>query len=162
MRTDVSGADVGMDWIHHLIHHGKMFFANYRVAAAATARIVGIKVGAKALHLAYELKAGAGTPISFKEGVTITVDGTPLVRRNRNRNHKDDSTLTTLFTGSTYTGGTDIAPDQAGFGSNPGLLTVGEVRSTEEIELKPNTQYAIEFTPSASTDTVLKLSFYEE
>ncbi len=162
MRTDLSGVDVTIPFETHMVNVGNLYYVSYVVTGSAALRSILFRVGAKPLHISMELKAGLATPKVLKEGVAVTVAGTALDRRNHNRRYNDNDTLVTVFTGATYTGGTIIKSNQAGFGTTPGLADSGEGDGGSNYIFKENTDYAIEFTPTAAADTVFIASFYEE
>ena len=162
MCADPSGVDVSLPFDVHLVNIGYLYFASYAVRASAALRKFMITVGAKELHLSMRLKSGLATPLTLLEGVIPSVNGSALSLRNHNRSYKDDDLLTKMYFGSTYSGGTVIRSNQAGFGTTPGLADSGEGDGGSNYVLKPNTSYAFEFTPDAATDTVWIATFYEE
>lgn len=156
-----SGTPVFMVEIHNLIHEGKLYFVNRRVRGSAAPMEIHVKTGANWVHFDPVGKAGLATPLDVIEGVTATVDGSALVGRNFNRNFPDDGGLVRVFHTPTYSGGTVVRENQAGFGTSPGLGTAGETDGRREYVLKPNTSYIFKLAPTGSTDVVFIGEFYE-
>lgn len=154
--------NVVMTEIHNRIHEGRLYFVSRRVLASAAAMEIHVKTGSRSVHFDPVGKAGLATRLDVIEGVTITGDGTAMVGRNYNRNFADDGGLVRVFHTPTYSGGTVIRENQAGFGTSPGLGTAGESDGRREYVLKPNTSYIFKLAPTGSTDVVFIGEYYEE
>jgi hypothetical protein len=161
IQIDYSSVLAQMPFEHWMIHQGLLYYAIQRVRGSAAVRSQLIRTGSKAAHVSVYFSSGVGTPVEIYEAATVTNVGTPLARRNYNRNFPDDNTETLFYTSPTYSGGDPIRPNQSGFGSTPGQAQSGNARAGLEYDLKPNTDYVFEQAPSASTDTVMIFDFYE-
>jgi hypothetical protein len=150
-----------IDLLHKLIHEGRLFYINRRVRGSASAMEIHIKTGSKNVHLDLVIKAGLASPIDVIEDVTATGDGTAVVCRNYNRAYADDGCVARAFHTPTYTGGTVIRENQAGFGTSQGNASSGESDGRREYDLLPNKSYVIKIAPTASTDVVFIGEFYE-
>lgn len=146
---------------HRLIHERAYYFVNRRVDSSSAAMVIHIKTGAKTVHFTPTTATSGKVVLQIVEGITPTVDGTPIVCRNYNRNGTDDGCLTRAFHSPTYTGGTVIKDNQSGFGTSPGQARPGDSDGAIEYVLKPNTSYAFVQTPGASVDQVYTADFYE-
>lgn len=162
MRTGPNGCEARVSYEDLLVDTGKKYFISHAALGSAAAFHLHFKVGARPLRIALAAAAGLACRIAVKEGVSSTANGTGVPFRNRNRLFKDDDLLAKAYTGSTYTGGTQIRTNQAGFGTNPGTAASGGSDGSHDYVFKPNTEYAVEFTPTASTDVIVLASAHEE
>lgn len=151
-----------LDFLQAVIDAGKLYHSDYVVDGSASARKVVFRTGAKTVHMSAVLKAGLKTPITVIEGVTTTADGTALDRLNYDRDSPDNNTVCTVFHSSTFSGGKIIKSNQSGFGTTPGQAQSGDAGEVMFYKLKKNTDYAFDFTPASSADTVLLIIFYED
>lgn len=157
---DPTRAQVVVDWMHHLVHLGELFFIS-DVTTTASPVVYRFKTGSKELHIKFTLSTGLKVAAQILEDVTITLAGTLQTKQNYNRDSA--KTLETLvYKGSTYTGGTAFRNNQSGFGTTPGLAASGNNSTGIEYNFAPNTEYILLLTPTASTDLVLIADFYEE
>ncbi len=160
MQSDISKVEVQMDFMHWLVHKGYLFFLD-EVQTASTVQKYTVTTGATPLHYRVSLASGAKVTISILKDVTITVAGTALTPKRYNSSVTTTSLLSVFQKGTTYTGGTAYKSNQSGFGSTPGQAQSGSVGQDVEYIIPPNSSWAIEMTPSVSTDIVSVSTFYE-
>lgn len=159
-QTSRTNFDVPLEFVRHMIDLGRLFVFSALTASGSTPIVYRLKTGARHVGISIYFDAGAQTLFNFIEGVTITGNGTAAPLRNLNRNYDDDTLLSKLFTGATYTGGTIFKYNQAGHGTVPGTASSGDnVRGSGYI-LKPNTEYILLFTPT-SADVNVEFELFE-
>lgn len=153
------GRRISIDHVHELIHEGRAFFAS-DVRTTGSAVTYRISVGAKDLHITFDVETSLKVSLAIIEGVTITGAGSAWASYNYNR-ESSNTIGATFFIGSTYTGGTVFRTNQSGFGTNAGNAKSGTSRATIEYIFRPNTEYILLATPSASADIRVIADFYE-
>lgn len=147
---------------HHEIHEGSRFAATEYVSnlAHAGTRYYKIVTGANVVHFLPKISVDNALIFQILEGSTVTVDGSALTFRNRNRGSANTA-LTTAFAGSTVTvDGTAIYNSLLG-----AAKAVGDSRSEDEWNLLPNTTYVLKLDNSPGTgvtDVSVNLDIYEE
>lgn len=137
--------------LDRLVDNGKLFFLQTRTLDSAATRYLLIRTGARRLNLIVSIESEQGAQVNFIEAPATVTGATPLVGRNFNRNFPDDGLLSKVYSITAYTGGTNISPNLAGFGSNPGQSTSGVSGEPVKYKLKPNTDYVYEVDPDGST-----------
>ena len=134
-----------------LIDAGKLFFLQTRTLDSSATRYLLIRTGTKKLNLVVSVDVELGCQINLIEAPATVSGLSALVARNFNRNLPDDGLLSKAYTITGYTGGTNISPSLAGFGSNHGNATSGITNEPLKYKLKPNTDYVYEVDPDGST-----------
>ena len=104
MNADYSGSEVSMDQIHYRVHTGKVWYTSLREVGSAPINVL-VQTGANPLHIYFSMSTGAGTSFDLYEAPTVTANGTPWTIFNHNRT-SSLTTLSTMYTGCTFTGGT--------------------------------------------------------
>lgn len=145
-----------------MVDQGKLFYLQNRTRASDATRFFNIKTGSKRLNIVINISSGLATQINFVEKPTTVTATTELSKRNYNRNFADDGLTCKVFAATAYTGGTNISPNQSGFGSNPGQAASGVSNEAIKYTLEPNTNYVYELDPDASTDTIGRVIGWEE
>lgn len=147
-----------------LVDNGKLFFLQTRTLDSAATRYLLIRTGARRLNLIVSIESEQGAQINFIESPATVTGSSALVPRNFNRNFPDDGLLTKAYSITGYTGGTNISPNLAGFGSNPSQSTSGVSGETVKYKLKPNTDYVYEVDPvgTATIDTKARSIGWED
>ena len=169
---------VAIDVAHHEIHEGDSFTCNavdITLASAAT-MILAFKTpaGTKRAHIVYRFITLTGGHLEVIEGVTWdNQSGTKQAILNRKREASMDSSGlledqaqagfvasdNMILNPTTVAGGTVINTAYA-FGQKNQFT--GASRDTEEIDLKPDTQYAFKFTSDAASNKAqLIVDWYE-
>ena len=148
--------------INRLVDQGKLFFFQSRTRASDATRYFLIRTGAKRLNLFLTISAGLATQINFIEAPATVTAGALANIRNYNRNYPDNDLLSKVYAATAYTGGTNISPNQAGFGSNPWQAISGSSSEMVKYILKPNTDYVYELDPDALTDTLGRAVVWED
>ena len=93
---------------------------------------------------------------------TVYASGADVVPFNRNRNSAKTTELQALALGTTRSGGDIIQVKGVGTSGNPQARSGGGTFASEELMLKPNTNYTLELVPAGVTSVVLELFWYEE
>lgn len=155
-----------IDIWHHKCHEGEVYAWNYTnlAAASSTTIYIHVKTGAKQVHIDTEFMVlGGHLQVQWYGSPTMGTAGTALNCPNRNRNYKDVSALTTIYTGSTVSTvgsvlfGTRTALGNASTQSKVGSAIVGEA----ERILLANTNYLIGVTPVGVVSLTVDGIFYE-
>lgn len=157
MVTNRFGYKVFLDFIRHMIDKGAVHVFSFRVASGSTPVPYRLKTGENRVGLSLYISSSGATAIDLIEGPTITANGTASTLFNLNRNEKDNSLLTKLYTGATFTGGTGtiFKRNQSGYGTNPGQAASGDSSRGSGYQLKPNTEYIILVTPTSAAFTIV-------
>lgn len=158
MKTDIHEAQVGIDWIHHLVHMKKMFSISDEDASVDIAgpKYWMIKLAADilALHFEAEIVGTSGIKAELFETPTITGDGSALsvVAMNRIRPLRTLTGVTAFYDTTVSGDGTFLAVARAGGGnpSKPG----GSARLNVEWKLMPGLNYILKVTTVANGTTV--------
>lgn len=148
--------------LNRLVDQGKLFFFQGRTRGSDATRYFLLRTGAKRINIVVSISSGLATQINFVESPATVTAGAEQNIRNFNRNYADNGLLSKLYAATGYTGGTNISPNQAGFGSNPGQAASGVLSETVKYILKPNTDYIYELDPDASTDTIGRVVGWED
>lgn len=148
-------------FLNQLAEAGLLYFVQTRTRASSATRKFVFKTGVKWVHAIVTISAGLAAQINLYEAPTVTNDGTPVPIRNYNRNYADNALEVKLYSGSTFSGGTNLSPNQAGFGSNPGQAASGVSGDAVAYIFKPNTYYGYEVIPDASCDTLSRSVVWE-
>ena len=162
MSEGIWGSTPVDDFFNQLVDSGKLFFLQTRTRASSTPRVFRIRTGARSLNVTITISAGLASTIDVMESPTISSPGTAVVLRNYNRNYADDGLLSKVYAGGTVTGGTNISPNQSGFGTNAGQAQSGLSSQTIKYKWKPNTEYSVTVTPDATTDTTSRSIAWED
>ena len=93
--------------------------------------------------------------VHLYEEPTVTTIGTPLNKRNRNRNYSNGSTLLIYEDTVVSANGTQLAAYVIGSGKNAG----GGARDNEEIILRQNTQYLVTIQEANVVATEVNYTF---
>jgi len=158
MKTDVLGAQVTLDWEHHLVHMAKMFKISDEDASVD---IVGpkywmIKLAADAphLHAKFVVIGTAGIKAELFETPAITGDGSALaiVAHNRVRPLRTLSGITAFYDTTVSGDGTLLVVARAG-GGRP-LQPGGTARSEAEWTLETALNYILKVTVVGDGTTV--------
>ena len=153
--------DFSFGFLNDMAEKGLLFYVQTRTRASAATRKFVFKTGAKYVHAIITIASGLAAQINLYESPDVTVEGSAVPIRCYNRNFADDTLLAKLYGGSTYSGGTNISPNQSGFGSNPGQAISGVTADSVAYIFKPNTYYAYEVIPDASCDTLSRSIIWE-
>jgi len=165
-KVDIDGADVSIDWMHHLVHHGKLFGLSLSATIGAAGSLkMHIKTPAatvaKPVHFDCVINCSKAGVVLFREGDTITGGtGKTAFNYNRNSTRAFNSTLTQDSTVSAA--GTVLKTFEIGTNAPPIRIgSEGEFR--EEFILKPSTTYTLQFTADGA-DTLVSLNadMYED
>jgi len=159
MLRDSKGASVFIDWIHYLIHEGRIFSVRERLTTDQVTQYL-IESGEIPLHLMLMLKSSAACQIDYLANVTVQAQGALMPMMNRN-GISTRTLKSKIYKGPTYTGGVPFLPDQSGFGSNPGSAKPGEAYGGVEFVLKPDAKYVMKITPLTSLTFVMEAEMYE-
>ena len=137
--------------LDRLVDQGKLFFIQTRTPASTATRYLLIRTGAKRLNLLVSIESSGAALVNFVEAPATVTGTSALVSRNFNRNYPDDALLSKIYSVTGYTGGTNISPNQSGFGSIPGRAVSGQTGDPVKYTLKPNTDYIYEVDPVGTT-----------
>ena len=142
---------------HDFIHDGLRFIAHeYTSLANGNVKYYKILTGTKWVHFIPKISSNAEIVVAWLESPTITVNGSTLTNYNRNRTSANTA-LTTIYSGSTATAdGTEIESVVISSGKS-----FGDLRSEEEIVLKPSTTYAMKITANAAVNYSINFDIYE-
>ncbi len=148
--------------LNRLVDQGKLFFFQSRTRGSDATRYFLIRTGTKRVNIVVNISGGLATQINFIESPATVTAGAEGTIRNFNRNYPDSALLTKVYAATGYAGGTNISPNQAGFGSNQGQAASGVSSESIKYILKPSTDYIYELDPDASTDTIGRVVGWEE
>lgn len=141
---------------HDYIHDGLRFIAHeYTNLANGATKLYLIRTGTNLVHFVPMISTNAEIVYRLLEAPTVTVTGSAMTPYNRNRTSLN-TPLTTFFSGSTSSGGTEI---EAVIISSQ--KSFGNMRSEEEIDLKPSTDYILSITANAIVNYSINLDIYE-
>ena len=158
MKTDLDGAEVGISWEHHLVHHKKMFSISDEDASVDTNApkywMIKLDADAESLHFKSEIIGTAGIKAELFETPTITNDGSALaiVAMNRIRPLRTLEGVTAFYDTTVSGDGDRLAVARAGGDkkNQPG----GEARATVEWVMETALDYIIKVTPVANGTTI--------
>ncbi len=156
MRTDRFGANVNIDWDHHLVHEGEMFILADEATgvAIATPKRWLFKVGAapKGVHFRVGVAGTNGLKLELFEAPTSSADGTGVALIPANRVEQKTINATFFKDPTVSVDGTLVGVGRAGGGNfiQPG----GQVESEIEYILKASTNYQIKATVTVDGTTV--------
>lgn len=185
----LTGAVVGIDFDHYMIHTGRVFTAHYQSSAplptnageeTAIAFLPPTLVAGGLIHMMVDAQADDESTLEIREAPTVTLDqGTIFVPLNRNRNSArvstmgDRSAVPVVPGVSTYnvaeaaagnlSGGTILHHETIGQAANPVGFSAGKTRGAREFPLLPSTSYVVILTNLTANNTVhnIVLNWYE-
>lgn len=157
---------------HNYIHAGKAYNMPLFIDDLASAGVSYIRLTTPDNLTSYThfrpigfSTVASGVLLEFFEEPTLTTQGTTKTPVNRNRN-SSKSANTTIGTGATVSAdGTLVLSATVGSGGNQAKTGGGSADgSTEEIVLKPSTDYVIKVTNigAVTTDIYISVFWYEE
>lgn len=155
-------APITISFEHHMIHEGYHYIATFSatLGAAATLRILFVTPASTVadIHLFYEASNGLGGTWILYEDTTTTADGTVMTAVNSKRASTNTANLKIYHTPNVTSPGTALTTFIAGAGNRGG----GEDKRDNEIILKPNTKYMLQFTADGNnTPAAANLLWYE-
>jgi len=160
----VSEANIIIDNAHHEIHEGSHYLHRDSHAIAKNGTVDYLIVTPNTTKWAHMIIGITGLDssitVTLYEDTTVSANGTSLTVRNRNRNMADNNTTVVYLTPTVTAVGNVIAVTNLGSGENSGG---NEVRGSEEIILKQNTNYLIRAQEDNIKETAInvELSWYE-
>lgn len=160
MNADYNGTEISMDQIHYKVHQGKMWYISTITTGSAPFNFF-VQTGATPLHIYFSMSTGAAVTFGLFEAPTVTSNGTAVPIFNHNRTIATPPQCA-FYSGCTYSGGTQIKYNQAGFGASPGQAQSGVGGNDIEYVFAPNTKYVMLLTPGTSTTAVFIADFYEQ
>jgi hypothetical protein len=152
MRTDTSGAQVFMDWIHHLVHQKKLFAfhhenTNFDISGPINILIV---TGSKELHFVGEAEALNGqVSIAIFEDTTTSDDGTEIASSAFHRGTKVPLLSKVYHTPSITADGTQFVTRRILASATGANRVSSALRPGAERVFKANSKYLIRFTAVA-------------
>jgi hypothetical protein len=159
---------ITVDFDHHELHSGNLYTAQYaplNVAAGATASMHLVTPPGSLYvyaHTVFSASTELGATVRILERPVVTVQGTPVVRQNHNRDTQVDKPSQMLvFSQPTYNGGVALVGDVVG--TSGGQSIGGNTRSQAEFILARGTSYVLEATNNGAqpSDMVLTALWYE-
>lgn len=165
-RLDKSTTDVFINWIHHLVHAGRLYTISdidVDVDVATPKEYLFIPL-AEETHIAFQVFATGGITLELFEGTTVSDNGSALTAQNNNRVHRAKSPQMQSFQDPTVTApGTLLLTEKAGISAlTPIGTTVAQPRQEEEVVFDDGLLYLLRFTPDADGTLVSFISsFYE-
>lgn len=157
---------VAMDSLHHWVHRGFMFQAEYVNASLNNGANLDIllETGAEDTHLQYLVNAGGACRVYLYEGPTA-LRGTEVTPYNMRRAMANRlPTMKISHTPTVSATGTELVPGRyLPGGTSPTTRVGAEVRAGTEWVMKANTTYLIRVNNVSGGSIVadLALSFYE-
>lgn len=167
-EVDDLGYLVGIDIEHHKIHEGRSFVAyiidttvNSGEANAKEIHILTPNTAAR-FHIFGVLQATNSGIVEIRENPTITVNGSAVVKGNRDRNSVIVSVLEIYEDPTVTVDGLLISGGLVG-ANDVGNKGIGGIDRTDaEFILKQNEQYLIRFiADNDNTKIVIRLNWYE-
>lgn len=164
---DYLGGGVFIDWIHYLVHEGRLFtMADYDLDVDDGNSVLWLLKTPDTdvkIHVAMSISPSNAGLAELFEGPTLTDNGVVKTPVNNNRNSNNEPTML-IFSGPTVDGeqtGTRIDVKQLGGGRKNEFGA--EARIEAEWKLKRNTDYLIKFTAQANDTMVsFNVQFYED
>ena len=132
-----------IEFLHYMIHDEKGFSISYTstLAAGATATLFfRTPSSVKRMHFVGQVGAGGALQSDFRESATVSLSGTVLTVRNRDRNSSEAATMTARHTPTVTTHGVRLDATLMGT-TVPGKGAGGSGVQREEWILKANTIY---------------------
>ena len=158
MYTDVTNAEVPLDWLHSKGHLGKLFTVVDSGSIASRMWLIKLGASARPSHLMLFCLAAAAPTIQLYEGPTTSADGTPLtvLPVNRSLALPTPTGLTFFHTPTKSVNGTLL--DSTGQVANvpcriPSLAA--------EWVLNPSTNYLLLETHAGTVQTTIAAVLYE-
>jgi hypothetical protein len=148
-----TGHLVVVDSVHHWVHEGKVFQADFVGEGIADDGSIEILLKIPAgidIHMSYRALAGGDARFAIFEGPTITDDGTAIIRPNRNRQSSNVTTMTAFHTPTTTDDGTQLN-DIFIPGGSGGNATGGNAEVFAKWILKADENYLLRFTNIAGS-----------
>ncbi len=159
MLSDISKCECPIEYLHYKTHKGELWFIA-EVQTTGTVQKYTIQTGILPVHFFAQIETGAKVGIVIYRDVTGNTGGATVTPVNFN-GMVATGPLSTFKKGATYAGGTIFKSTQAGFGTTPGQASSGNGDGASEYIFPPNSIWAIELTPSTSTDIVFNGYLYE-
>lgn len=159
---------ITVDFDHHELHAGNLYTAQYaplNVGAGATVSMHLVTPPGSAnvyAHTVFSISSELGATVQVFERPVVTVQGTPVVRQNHNRDVQADKPSQMLvFSQPTYNGGTPLIGDV--IGTSGGQSIGGSTRSQAEFILARGTSYVVAATNNGAqaSDIVISALWYE-
>jgi len=156
-----------IEYWHKKVHDGTVYnfhYENFALASSASIYI-DIRTGDKEVHLQDEWQVLGGTlQVQWYGEPTLGTVGTSINTINRNRNFKDNHSLTTMSYGPTVTTvGTVLFGAKALLGSATNQSKAGtNIVAGAERVLLHNQNYLIKFTAVGAIQFTVDGLFYEE
>lgn len=168
---DRSEALIGIDLVHHYVHKGVTYTANYLEKAVANNNFIKLhfKTGEASAHLIIELECEGKVYFRTYSNVTITNNGTPpselltakLTLFNR-FGCRSNGNKTNVFSNPTFTGGVLRGNRMLPFGTG-GTASGGTSAGRIESVICPNSSFIIELqnVSGQTRDLGIVLDWYE-
>ena len=164
---DPSGAQVGIDYLHSLIHEGKLFRVSHMATNVATSTgykyLINVPAGVE-LHYEAKYFAKFGGWIKATYDPAVTANGTEVVASNLKTNSPVKIT-SKFYAAPTATAKADAVPFYVGIPGGTGVAGTGSSGGNGErveLGLRPG-NWLLEFTPYAdSSDFIINVIAYEE
>lgn len=162
MKTDSVGkAEVGLDWLHSLVHDSKVFSVSISntIGAAGTLALHITTPSTKNVHIEVKCSANKSGVLILAETDTLT-GGSAKTPVNNDRTSSAAASSTALQDATRSVPGTTLRTIIVGAGVP--VAVAGEGRPGLEFILKRSTSYTILFTADgASTVVAINADFYE-
>lgn len=156
---------VNIDFAHEKIHQGKGFFLVDMVTLSASgSQFWHVKTPntTTRIHMLFGLEASLSGILRLYAQPTLTNDGTALTPLNSDRNSANASVLSCFRTPTITANGTLFAEQSVG-GNNTNARVGGSYEGRNELILKQNTSYLVQFVADAnSTRTSIVFNWYEK
>lgn len=162
-----TGALLTIDTIHHEVHEGEMFHAEYTNTNVANNGSVDLllTVGVKEAHFVFALNAG-GQCLAYVYEAPTSTGGTAVAAYNMHRSIATAPLTTVTYAPTvTATGSTAIVDGRLLAGGNSVQTRIGGgVRTNTEWILKPSTKYLLRVTNTSGGAVAVNvaLEWYEE
>ncbi len=154
-----SGGGIGIDTLHARVHAGEIFDVDFTDAAWANAAVQNIGVTTpvgRSIHMRFGVSAGGNARLQLYEESTLTV-GTPLTAQNANR--ESGKTTAVAITDSPTVGVLgNLIRETILAGGTGGNANGFNLSPSQEVVLKPDTQYLLRATNISGSATVLALN----
>jgi hypothetical protein len=164
---ETTGALLTIDTIHHEVHEGEMYHAEYSVASVANDASLDllVTVGLKEAHSVFEVLASGLVQVYLYEAPTAS-GGTPLAIYNMKRASLNTALSTVTHTPTVSSTGSVVLVNGRLLpgGNSPQTRVGGGVRTGTEWLLAPSTKYLIRITNKSGAAVIINSSveFYEE
>lgn len=157
---------VSISHVHHMVHIGEMFHAEYSFGAVGNGNNADIRfvTSTQAAHTVFFV-GNSGQGVLYLYEAPTQSGGTPVTAHNMNRSSAHVTGVQVFHTPAVVgVGTTALVPGRIIPGGTTGQSRVGgDFRTETEWELKPNTEYLLRINNNSGLSSIISIGveFYE-